>query len=198
MRRIIQAVTIWTVLFGISDVSIASPIVFRFASDGGTAGNQWIVADGEITAATPDEFATFLKTEDVKIGARIEVYLDSPGGSLLAGIKLGEIIRRYGLGTRVASTVPLNIGSGSFKFETDGAGNCYSACSFAFLGGKWRIAVDQSIGVHQHYTDEALNNAQAKAFTAVDISAEGSLLVAADAQAGRRLDSQTANPSSVS
>ena len=172
MRRIIQAVTIWTVLFGISDVSIASPIVFRFASDGGTAGNQWIVADGEITAATPDEFATFLKAKDVKIGARYEVYLNSPGGSLLAGIKLGEIIRRYGLGTRVASTVPLNIGSGSFKFETDGAGNCYSACSFAFLGGKWRIAADQSIGVHQHYIDEALNNAQAKAFTAVDISAE--------------------------
>jgi hypothetical protein len=48
MRRIIQAVTIWTVLFGISDVSIANPIVFRFASDGGTAGNEWIVADGEI------------------------------------------------------------------------------------------------------------------------------------------------------
>ena len=78
MRRIIQAVTIWTVLFGISDVSIASPIVFRFASDGGTAGNQWIVADGEITAATPDEFATFLKAKDVKIGARYEVYLNSP------------------------------------------------------------------------------------------------------------------------
>src|SRR3984893_19427238 len=55
MRRILQAVTIWTVLFGISNVSIASPIVFRFASDGGTAGNQWIVADEEITAATPDE-----------------------------------------------------------------------------------------------------------------------------------------------
>jgi hypothetical protein len=137
-----------------------------------TAGNQWIVADREIMASTSDEFAIFLKDEDVKIGARIEVYLNSPGGSLLAGIKLGEIIRRYGLGTRVASTVPLNIGSGSFKFETDGAGNCYSACSFAFLGGKWRIAADQSIGVHQRYTDEALNNAQAKAFTAVDISAE--------------------------
>jgi hypothetical protein len=77
------------------------------------------------------------------------------------------------LGDEAASAwLHCNIGSGSFKFETDGARNCYSACSFAFLGGKWRIAADQSIGVHQHYTDEALNNAQAKAFTAVDISAE--------------------------
>jgi hypothetical protein len=71
------------------------------------------VADWEITAATPDEFATFLKAKDVKIGARYEVYLNSPGGSLLAGIKLGEIIRKYGLGTRVASTdVVTNKGGG--------------------------------------------------------------------------------------
>ena len=34
------------------------------------------------------------------------------------------------------------------------------------------VANRSGIGVHQHYTDEALNNAQAKAFTAVDISAE--------------------------
>jgi hypothetical protein len=173
MKRIIQAIAVWTIVFGMSDAAIASAIVFRFASDGGTGGNQWIVADGEITTATPDEFAAFLKANNVSVGARYEVYLNSPGGSLFAGVKFGEIIRNFGFGTRVASTVPIpDYGDGSFKFEMDGPGYCYSACSFAFLAGKWRIAADQTVGVHQHYTEEALKNVQAKAFMAVDISAQ--------------------------
>src|SRR5262245_59918586 len=37
-------------------IAIAAPITFRLASDGGTAGNSWIVADGDIATDTPDKF----------------------------------------------------------------------------------------------------------------------------------------------
>lgn len=170
MKRIARALAFSVVVVGISTEFPGEPIVFRLASDGGTAGNEWIVADGEFTPTTPDDFVAFLKANNIKIGARYEVYLNSPGGSLFAGVKLGEIIRNYRFGTRVASTIPLNIGGGPFKFETDGPGFCASACSFAFLGGKWRIAADRTVGVHQHYMDAALKDAQAKAFSAVDMS----------------------------
>jgi hypothetical protein len=42
----------------------------------------------------------------------------------------------------------------------------------AFLGGKWRVAEDRSIGVHQSYYKEALTEPNAPMFTARDISAQ--------------------------
>jgi len=150
-------------------------MAFRLASDGGTAGNEWIVADGEIVASTPADFLGFLKARNVTPGARYEVYLNSPGGSLIGGIRLGEAIRHFGFGTRVAASVPLNFGSGRYQFETDGPGECYSACAFTFLGGKWRIAQDRSLGVHQHYMDAAIKDPLAKNFSASDLSVQQAL-----------------------
>ena len=147
----------------------SGPIKFRLASDGGTAGDLWIVADGEITDETGAAFRQFLASKNINKGGRIEVYLNSPGGNIFGGVQLGEAIREFGFGTRVARSVPL--GSGD-QFETDGPGGCYSACSFAFLGGKWRIASDRSLGVHQNYSKEALTEPNAPKFTALDFSAQ--------------------------
>jgi hypothetical protein len=135
---------------------------------------EWLVADGEITADTPKEFRRFIATDGgVSQGARLEIYLNSPGGNLIGALQLGEEIREFGFGTRVARTVPA--GQPSLyggESETDGPGHCYSACAFAFLGGKWRIANGGSLGVHQTYFKEAITEPNAPKFTARDFSAE--------------------------
>lgn len=61
-----------------------------------------------------------------------EVWLDSPGGTLGAGISMGQIIREKGLATRVQAR-----------------GSCASACFHAFVGGVVRV-VDPGglIGLH--------------------------------------------------
>src|SRR3546814_9028218 len=109
---------------------------------------------------TPDRFRRFLTAADIPRGARYEVYLHSPGGNLMAGIELGTIIRDYGFGTRVARSVPFSYSTPEFRFEGEEDGHCFSACAFAFLGGRWRIASDRSLGVHQHYTKNALVDAR--------------------------------------
>src|ERR1035437_2483096 len=153
----------------IAETFNSGPIKFRFASDGGSGGNAWIVADGEITADTPKMFRQFLVSEQIKPGSRYEVYLNSPGGNFLGGLELGEIIREFGFGTRIARSVSLGIPLVNFgQAEHDGPGACYSACAFAFLGGSWRIAAERSLGVHQHYLEEALAQPNTKKFTAID------------------------------
>jgi hypothetical protein len=148
----------------------SGPMAFRLASDGGTGGNEWIVADGQIVSETPKVFRQFLGLKKIEQGARYEVYLNSPGGNLFGGVALGEIIREFGFGTRIAQSVPLNAQSGGYPFETDGPGGCYSACAFSFLGGKWRIASERSLGVHQHFIETTLSQPNAKKFTAADFS----------------------------
>jgi hypothetical protein len=145
-------------------------MTFRLASHGGTSGEEWIAADGTITAETGKAFRQFVASEKIQRGARYEVYLNSPGGNLLGGIILGEAIREFGLGTRVARSVKMNSQPGGYPLEIDAPGRCYSACSFAFLGGKWRIAPDRTIGVHQYYKAEALTDSRGKEFTAHDLS----------------------------
>src|SRR3546814_20218696 len=94
--------------FGLLAVTITSAPVaaaemsFRTATHGGTSGESWIVAEGDIVHATPDRFQRFLTAADIPRGARYEVYLHSPGGNLMAGIELGTIIRDHGFRTRVA------------------------------------------------------------------------------------------------
>jgi hypothetical protein len=108
----------------------------------------------------------------VERDAGLEVYLNSPGGNVIGGIELGKVIREFGLGTRVAQSAPDAgpISPNGERPETDAAGGCYSACAFAFLGGKWRKATERSIGVHQSYVKEALAQPNVPKFTAQDYS----------------------------
>jgi hypothetical protein len=135
---------------------------------------EWLVADGEIPADTPKEFRQFISTEGGgSQGAKLEVYLNSPGRNLIGALQLGAAIREFGFGTRVARTVPDGaplLGGG--QSETGEPGHCYSACAFAFLGGKWRIADGGSLGVHQTYFKEAITEPNTPKFTARDFSAE--------------------------
>tara|TARA_B100000767_G_C19633239_1_gene479228 strand:+ start:211 stop:930 length:720 start_codon:yes stop_codon:yes gene_type:complete len=68
----------------------------------------------------------------------IEIYLNSGGGYLEDGFKLGEIFREYGVRTKIPQ--------GSV---------CYSSCATAFLGGiKRHMDKGSKIGFHAPYTFE--------------------------------------------
>lgn len=106
-----------------------------------------VVADGEITLQTPDSFETFLATEPFD-GFRFIVALNSNGGSLIGGLRLGQIIREQKLETIVAR-YPIEVATGEHG-RARRPGGCYSACAVAFLGGVQRNVPESSqIGFHQ-------------------------------------------------
>lgn len=65
-----------------------------------------------------------------KLSGRSIVRLNSPGGGILGGMQLGEVIRKLGLETEVPASA-----------------GCYSACTFAFLGGVER-QIKGEFGIH--------------------------------------------------
>jgi hypothetical protein len=107
-----------------------------------------IFLDGEIDSTTPKRVAEAL----AKTGSDgADVYINSPGGNLLAGMKIGTLIRQAGANTYIGSLIP----DPTFKIGGKVGlkpipGGCYSACSLAFLGGVYRYAIGNSqFGVHR-------------------------------------------------
>jgi hypothetical protein len=82
----------------------------------------------------------YLQRNDVP--RRSIVFLNPLGGNLMGGIKLGKVIRKWGLFTY--------IGRKSADPEKHIPGECYSACALSFLGGEYRFIVEKSVyGVHR-------------------------------------------------
>lgn len=107
-------------------------------------GNAWFIfADGVIDADASARLKRFIQENHVP---RKSIFvLNSPGGSLIGGIKLGRAIRDAGLLTDVGR----NIGETEKMLV---AGECYSACTLAFLGGEFRsIEKDSIYGVHRFF-----------------------------------------------
>lgn len=77
-----------------------------------------LLAQGEVMPGEVDKLRRSLEAS----GAIEEIWFDSPGGNALEGPKMGRLIRRLGLATRVKA-----------------GHSCSSACSYAFLGGVIRI-----------------------------------------------------------
>ena len=142
MRAIAITLGIW--LFSKTLVA-ASPMTFALHYNGAMrvdGRSSWISAEGEITNDTPAEFEKFVGTLNLWKDTRIA--LDSPGGSVIGGIRLGELIRKYKLITGVAKSVK------NGEYSTPAPGECASACVFAFVGGVDRAVTSPSrIGIHQ-------------------------------------------------
>jgi hypothetical protein len=64
-----------------------------------------VFADGTITPGTTERFLSFVRGRFFNAS----VYFNSPGGSLVEGIKLGKAIRRLGFSTGVAKWCLLRI-----------------------------------------------------------------------------------------
>ena len=70
--------------------------------DAGRCGNQCaqaIVADGEITNSTPQEFLSFV-SQNLQGNVRAVVFLNSPGGRVIASMELGQLFRKLGVNDR--------------------------------------------------------------------------------------------------
>ena len=112
---------------------------------GGLCGTS-ITAEGEITDATPADFRAFLGANAPAHRGRIVVFIDSPGGKIVAGIELGKIFRQLGVTASVARTGDSEQGSALT------GGICFSACVYALMGATRRIAPhDSKIGVHRMF-----------------------------------------------
>ncbi|WP_249931288.1 hypothetical protein [Ramlibacter sp. 2FC] len=108
----------------------------------------YVVLDGEIDADDPARVAAALS----KTGADgADVYINSPGGNLLAGMDIGRIIREAGANTHIGGLMQVpSISIPSMPRWKSVPGVCYSACALAFLGGVYRYASsDSEYGVHR-------------------------------------------------
>lgn len=132
-------------------------MVFRFFNTGGNHCCQWISADGPITTKTPDDFRKFMKEQ--RYGA--DVLLNSPGGSLSAGIELGQLFRQYNLSTRVGRIMIDKYGPNEI------GGECASTCAYAFIGGIERqIPKGSRLGFHRFYNKNAITSFDKQQFSA--------------------------------
>jgi hypothetical protein len=128
-------------------LAIAEKMAFRQAWTGGNCSTcVWVAAEGEITQETPADFERYV----AEFGPVRALVINSLGGDLMAGMALGQILRRQGITTVVGATV-----TGKYpdapKISQIEEGYCYSACSYAFFGGVDRHVNAGELGVHQFY-----------------------------------------------
>jgi hypothetical protein len=154
-----------------------SPDRMVFMKYSAGASVEFLTGYGVITPETPRDFEAYLlRYPDEKPKS---INLNSPGGNLIAGLRLGELLRENGYST--------SIGGGPFKPQhsvpsvADFGGDqgnqeevpeiCMSACAYAFLGGISRDFGEKTkYGVHQFYNEKAASEPTAKAFDATDLS----------------------------
>ena len=131
----------------------AEPMTFRLVPAGNSSGcpgvcGTSITAEGEITDATPEDFRTFLRSNAATHRGRVLVFINSPGGKIVAGIELGKIFRKIGV---TASVARIAEGEEGTAAEPVG-GICFSACVYALMGAQRRIAPrDSKIGIHRMF-----------------------------------------------
>jgi hypothetical protein len=130
----------------------ANRMTFSYKQDifKGVMEFRFVYADGPFVPGTAKEFVSFVQSK--QIGAGAVVFLNSPGGLVSEALELGRAIRAASFDTTVGA---LDGGSG-------GGGECYSACTLAFLGGVNRTIPEKAIfGVHRFSTDTQLSPKEA-------------------------------------
>jgi hypothetical protein len=103
-----------------------------------------LLVQGKFELPDADEFSRQVLQNDI-----VMVMLDSVGGNLVTSIEIGYFIREKGLNT----LVPAN-------------GNCYSACTYAFMGGVERtIDGDAPFAMHRSYFDGEVEGKYTEGYT---------------------------------
>lgn len=110
------------------------------------AGTGWhIYLDGEIDPDADKRFAAFLSSNDP--GPYATVVLNSPGGSPITAMKIGRLIRERGFAVDVGKR-----GNSNGPVREYANGQCFSACSLAYLGGRFRwMSESARYGVHRFW-----------------------------------------------
>lgn len=144
-----------------SGVAFSQEMTFKRSGTGGNCfGCEWVAAEGEITADTPERLREFL--ENNRAGHFV---FHSPGGNLVAALEMGLLLRESKSSSGVGRTV-----DDGFGWKTTVDGHCASACAFAFIGGVDRSAKAGEIGVHQFYSEMSLERPDEPIYSALDIS----------------------------
>lgn len=178
MANIKRAFSVAAVVIGIGlGSATAAPMTFRAAGSDVRfcpESCDFIQATGEIVASTPADFERFLKENQYHAGV---VRLNSGGGSLVAGLQLGELFRKHQISTEVGGDELDPSGEKIYgserRFTRRTKGSCASACAYAFLGGATRVLLDgDRLGVHRFYQKHALEQPDAKMFTGQDLDDE--------------------------
>ncbi len=139
----------WFVLLAPMVPAQAQDMAFRLVDVGSTGkcGDkcpQIIAAEGDIIDSTPQVFYDFIKSHASDQRLRAVMVVHSPGGNVVASLRLGFVLRQAGLAVVVARA---RDASGGLS-----AGRCYSACVYALMGGKTRIVPPESeVGVHRSF-----------------------------------------------
>ncbi|MGA2045069.1 MAG: hypothetical protein ABSG83_17065 [Roseiarcus sp.] len=152
----------------------ASAMSFRLAQlDARACGARCprvIVAEGVIEEDTPENFIAFLQSMSGAANVRDVVVIDSPGGRVVASMRLGAALRKL----RAAVIVARFSGGDDLALPT--AGQCMSACVYAMMGGVRRIVPPQSrLGIHRMSSQEGggipgrLSSAPATSYASADM-----------------------------
>lgn len=132
----------------------AGSMTFRAAAlgEGGNCGGpctRVIVAEGEIDDSTPEAFLNFIQINGGDRAIRGVVFLHSPGGRVMASLRLAEMFRTFG-----AAVVVARVGREGFT-----AARCYSACVYALMGARKRVIPPGSkVGIHRMFMVERLDS----------------------------------------
>lgn len=103
-----------------------------------------IRVDGEVRAGDSAKIESFVNQLRYSDDLRIHVSFNSPGGSLVEGLKIGRYLAD--LPVTVTTNVTRDLAT---------PGDCASACVFAYMGGQYRYLFPGSrLGVHQFYLGE--------------------------------------------
>jgi hypothetical protein len=113
-------------------------------------GSGWkIYISGTIDVDADKRFADFISRKNPPYTSTI--IFNSPGGSPVTAMRIGRLIRERGYSVDVGR-----------KIGVDGAqesGICFSACSLAYLGGRFRwLSSGARYGVHRFWFDKPIEN----------------------------------------
>ncbi|MDC0135440.1 hypothetical protein OAI26_02035 [Sulfitobacter sp.] len=129
--------------------NLAAAQVIREVAAGNGQESYRIIIEGPFETGLAKRFERFMQNEH---SLALTVSLNSGGGNLMEGLKLGLLFRKYGLWT----TVERQKKSQEYLAELDDNAVCASACAMAFLGGKIRtLNPDAKLGYHQFYRTQS-------------------------------------------
>jgi hypothetical protein len=111
-----------------------------------------MVATGSMSLGTMDAFISFAQQAAAR-GSSNVLIIDSPGGHLIEGIKLGMALRRL----RTTVFVGRVIARDGTDLAVDGS--CMSACVYALMGGNRRfVKLGSNVGVHRELLPSSMGH----------------------------------------
>jgi hypothetical protein len=125
-----------------------APMTFRAvildAPSCGSKCPEVVVADGVIEESTPQAFVAFAREASLSQKLRSVIFINSPGGNVVASMDLGKAFRRVRVAAIVAGFATRDGRSGPV------AGQCLSACVYALMGAYRRVVPSASrVGLHR-------------------------------------------------